>query len=141
MSSITHDAAAAAGLILFAHGARDPAWAAPFEAVAAAVRHARPALPLRLAFLESMQPDLARAGAELCAAGCTRVDIVPLFLGTGGHLKRDLPPLVEGLRGAHPQTDWILHAPAGESPLLTQALCNIALAALPAQIRPGNTAP
>ena len=24
-----------AGLILFAHGARDPAWAAPFEAVAA----------------------------------------------------------------------------------------------------------
>jgi sirohydrochlorin ferrochelatase len=27
---------------------------------------------------------------------------VPLFLGTGGHLRRDLPPLVDALRAAHP---------------------------------------
>jgi sirohydrochlorin cobaltochelatase len=30
------------GLILFAHGARDPRWAAPFEAVAARIRAQRP---------------------------------------------------------------------------------------------------
>jgi sirohydrochlorin ferrochelatase len=32
------DAPMTQGLILFAHGARDPRWAAPFEAVAARVR-------------------------------------------------------------------------------------------------------
>lgn len=141
MTRCDADAADAVGLILFAHGARDAAWAAPFEAVAAAVRRARPTMPLRLAYLESMRPDLAEAGADLCAAGCRRIEVVPLFLGTGGHLKRDLPPLLAALRARHPQVGWTLHAPAGESPLLTQALCDIALAALPAAHRPDNTAP
>jgi len=46
------------GLILFAHGARDPRWALPFEAVAARVRAQRPGVPVRLAFLEFMAPTL-----------------------------------------------------------------------------------
>ena len=46
------------GLILFAHGARDPRWAAPFEDMAARLRARRPALALRLAYLEFMAPDL-----------------------------------------------------------------------------------
>ena len=40
------------GLLLFAHGARDPAWARPFEAVAQRLRESRPQTPLVLAFLE-----------------------------------------------------------------------------------------
>ena len=58
-----------AGLILFAHGARDPRWAAPFEAVAAQVRAQRPDVQVRLAFLEFMTPSLPDAGAELAALG------------------------------------------------------------------------
>ena len=46
------------GLILFAHGARDPRWAEPFEAIAAAVRARAPSVDVRLAFLELMAPDL-----------------------------------------------------------------------------------
>ncbi|WP_310735296.1 hypothetical protein [Mitsuaria sp. TWR114] len=30
------------GLLLFAHGARDPAWAAPFQAIAAELQTRRP---------------------------------------------------------------------------------------------------
>jgi hypothetical protein len=60
------------GLILFAHGARDPRWAAPFEAVAGACARAARAAAVRLAFLEFMTPDLPEAAAELAAAGCTR---------------------------------------------------------------------
>ena len=52
------------GLLLFAHGARDPRWAAPFEAVAAAVRGARPGTPVQLAYLEFMSPTLLEAGAQ-----------------------------------------------------------------------------
>lgn len=123
-------AAGACGLILFAHGARDPAWAAPFEAVVDAVRRERPDAAVRLAYLELMRPSLAEAGDELCAAGCTRVEVLPLFLGTGGHLKRDLPPLVDGLRARHGGVSFTLHPAIGESALLTQALSRIALAIL-----------
>jgi sirohydrochlorin cobaltochelatase len=110
------------GLILFAHGARDAAWAAPFEAVAARVRAQRPGLRVALAYLELMQPDLHGAAVSLVTAGCTRVDIVPMFLGTGGHVRRDLPALVQRLREEHPSIEWRLHAPIGERPDVIDAM-------------------
>ena len=85
-------------IVLFAHGARDARWAEPFEAVAARVRAAAPECDVALAFLELMTPALGDAVGGLVAAGATRIDVVPLFLGTGGHLRRDLPPLVDALR-------------------------------------------
>ena len=91
------------GLILFAHGARDPRWAEPFEAVAAAVRQQRPGVVVRLAFLEFMTPNLAQAGAELAASGCVSAQILPMFLGAGGHVRKDLPLLVQAVQAAHPQ--------------------------------------
>ncbi|HZW73593.1 MAG TPA: cobalamin biosynthesis protein CbiX, partial [Caldimonas sp.] len=38
--------ATAQALVLFAHGARDPRWADPFEAVAERIRAAAPDLPV-----------------------------------------------------------------------------------------------
>jgi sirohydrochlorin cobaltochelatase len=38
------------GLLLFAHGARDAAWAAPFEALAQQLRALRPEAEVALAF-------------------------------------------------------------------------------------------
>lgn len=122
--------AAPPGLILFAHGSRNADWAAPFEAVAQRVRAARPDARVRLAFLELMAPDLAAAAAELAAAGCTRIAVVPLFLGTGGHVRRDLPKLVDGLRAAHPGVAFTLHGAAGETDLVIDALAAVALTTL-----------
>ena len=102
------------GLILFAHGSRDARWAAPFEAVAARIRALRPGVPLQLAFLEQMRPTLSEAAAALVAAGCRQVDVLPMFLGTGGHVKRDLPVLLDGMRQAHPQVVFTLHEAIGE---------------------------
>src|SRR5215831_7041888 len=89
------------GLILFAHGARDPGWAEPFETLAARVRALAPDTPVRLAFLELMTPDLGAAAAELIASGAQSIRIVPIFLGPGGHLRRDLPQRVAALRDKH----------------------------------------
>ncbi len=115
------------GLILFAHGARDAAWAGPFEAVAARVRALQPGLHVALAYLELMQPDLPAAAAALAQAGCTRVDVVPMFLGTGGHVRRDLPALVQALRGQHRTVEWTLHAPIGERSGVIDAMAAAAL--------------
>jgi sirohydrochlorin cobaltochelatase len=110
------------GLILFAHGARDATWAAPFEAVAARLRAQRPAWRVALAYLELMQPDLAAAGASLVQAGCTRIHIVPMFLGTGGHVRRDLPARMQQLRERHRATEWSLQPPIGERPEVIEAM-------------------
>jgi sirohydrochlorin cobaltochelatase len=115
------------GLILFAHGARDPRWAEPFEAIAAAVRTRAPDVRVKLAYLELMTPDLGGAAEALVAEGCVHIDILPLFLGTGGHLRRDLPPLVEAIGVRHPSIAITLHTAAGETPAVVAALAEHAL--------------
>jgi sirohydrochlorin cobaltochelatase len=115
------------GLILFAHGARDPRWAEPFEAIAAAVRARAPDVDVRLAFLELMAPDLPTVADAMVADGCTRIDILPLFLGTGGHLRRDLPPLVDDVKARHASVHVALHSAVGEAPALIAAMANHAI--------------
>lgn len=115
------------GLLLFAHGARDPNWALPFEAVAAIVRAQRPAMPVQLAFLEFMSPTLPEAGEQLAAQGCTEVAVVPLFLGAGGHVRKDLPTLLDGLAAAYPQVTWSLQPAIGEIDSVVQAMAEAAL--------------
>jgi sirohydrochlorin cobaltochelatase len=115
------------GLLLFAHGARDPRWAAPFEAVAARVRARAPGVEVQLAFLELMAPDLPAAGRALAAAGCEHVDVVPLFLGAGGHVRNDLPALVEGLAAACPAVRWRLQTAVGEADVVIDAMAAVAL--------------
>ena len=115
------------GIVLLAHGARDPAWAVPFEAVAARVRTRAPEAVVRLAFLELMTPSLADAGAELATLGCTRVDVVPVFLGGGGHVRRDVPTQLGKLRDAHSNVAWVLHDALGEAPHVIAALADTAI--------------
>ena len=116
------------GILLFAHGARDPAWATPFKAVEARLNKQAPDTPVKLAFLEFMSPSITEAGAELAKASCTQVTVVPLFLGAGGHVRKDLPRLLEELGTQFPQVKWVLSPAAGETELLIQALADSALA-------------
>ena len=114
------------GILLFAHGARDPRWAEPFEAVAARVRASDTTLRVQLAFLEFMSPALREAGDALAAAGCERVDVVPLFLGAGGHVRKDLPALLDALRAAHPPVEWRLQRAIGEVESVIDAMARAA---------------
>lgn len=116
----------AEGVLLFAHGARDPLWARPFEAVAQALRERAPEMPVALGFLEFMTPDLRGAGDALAAKGCTKVSVVPLFLGAGGHVRKDLPLLLDALRAAHPQTEWRLAPAIGEDAAVVAAMAEAA---------------
>lgn len=90
------------GIVLFAHGSRDPEWAQPFDRIRAELVGARPDCEVRLAYLDHMSPSLPEALADLKSSQVTNVQIVPLFFGLGGHLKEDLPRLVaeapQGLR-------------------------------------------
>lgn len=116
------------GLILFAHGARDARWAAPFESVAAHARAHRPDLHVRLAYLELMAPTLPQAGAELAALGCTHLHVLPMFLGAGGHVRADLPRLVATLRELHPELLVTVLPAVGEIASVSAAMAQAAVA-------------
>ncbi|ROZ78202.1 sirohydrochlorin chelatase [Ramlibacter sp. WS9] len=114
-------------IVLFGHGSRDPLWREPIEAVAARVTQLQPGVPVRCAYLELEQPDLATAAAQLVAEGATRITIVPMFLGTGRHAREDLPVLVEALRQAHPGVSFSLKPAVGEDSRVIDVLAGVAL--------------
>jgi len=122
------------GVILFAHGSRDPLWRVPMESVAARVAARTGALGAdgnvvaRCAYLELTAPDLPTVAAELASQGVQAVTIVPMFLGAGRHVREDLPALVDDLRAAHPGVAWQLQRPVGENERLLDLLADIALA-------------
>jgi len=104
------------GIVLFAHGSRDPEWARPFEMIRDRVRDVRPEYPIELAFLDFIAPTLEEAIAALASRGATAITVYPLFMAAGGHLKSDLPKLVEAIRGDHPHVPIALETSVGEVP-------------------------
>jgi sirohydrochlorin cobaltochelatase len=116
------------GVLLFAHGARDSRWALPFEDIAERVRLRAPGVPVELCFLEFMTPGLVEGGHRLAAAGCQRVEVVPLFLGAGGHVRKDIPVLLAKLESAHPEVHWELRPAIGEIDSVVEAMATASLA-------------
>jgi len=117
------------GLILFAHGARDPRWAEPLTRLRDRVAGQAPG-PVSVAFLDIMQPDLPTAADSLVAAGCRGLCIVPIFLGQGGHVRRDLAALLEAVSARHPGVGIHVVPAVGEDDTVIDALAAYSLAAL-----------
>jgi len=116
------------GIVLFAHGARDPAWARPFEAIRDRVRARRPEFPVELAFLDFIAPKLEEAVDRLAAKGVAAITIFPLFMAPGGHIRNDLPRIVEDLRKLHPGVPIAIQTAVGEVPELLEAIATWVLA-------------
>jgi sirohydrochlorin cobaltochelatase len=114
------------GVILFAHGSRDPLWRLPIDAVAERMRAQQPGRPVAVAFLELTEPDLPHTVEALMKQGVSRVRIVPMFLGVGRHAREDLPELVQGLTEAYPQMSFELLPAIGEHPAMTALMADIA---------------
>jgi len=117
-------------LILFAHGARAASWAAPFERLRDLTRARLPDTQVELAFLELMEPRLPEMVAQMAAQGIAEVTVVPVFLGQGGHVLRDLPLMVEQLRSDHPQLSFKVVGAAGEDPAVLNALTDYCVTSL-----------
>ncbi len=119
------------GVIVFAHGSRDPLWRLPVESVAQQIARIDPAAAVSCAYLELCEPDMATAVRQMVVAGATRVRVLPLFFGMGKHAREDLPVLMKELEQAHPQVRFEQLPAAGEDPRLTALLAKIALETAP----------
>jgi sirohydrochlorin cobaltochelatase len=108
-----------AGIVLVAHGSRDPQWARPFERIAAAVAQKLPAVCVGLAFLEHGR-SIEETVAAVAARGAASIRVVPVFLGEGAHVKEDLPRLVHA--AARPGVSLVLDRAIGEQPHVVEAI-------------------
>jgi sirohydrochlorin cobaltochelatase len=106
------------GIVLVAHGSRDPEWSRPFERLAAALETKLPAVAVALAYLEH-GPSVEEALAALAAKGVGSIRVVPVFLGAGGHVKHDIPKLVSA---ANPKVPVSVDPPIGEQAQVIDAI-------------------
>ena len=116
------------GIVLFAHGARDPQWAEPFARIRERVRASRPEYPIEIAYLEIMTPTLEDAIAAVISEGAMAVTVFPLFMAQGGHLKQDLPRILEAIRATHPHIPISLEPAIGDVPEILEAIAGWILA-------------
>lgn len=124
------NAAGKRAMILFAHGARAASWAAPFERLRDLAQARMPEVAVSLAFLELMTPRLPEHVKQLIAAGVGEITVVPIFLGQGGHVLRDLPLMIDQLRIDHPQASIKVAEAAGENAAVLNAICDYCVNAL-----------
>lgn len=109
-------------IVLFGHGARDPEWTKPFEAVKARLQGMLPDVTVATAFLEFNDPTLEQTIAALAEAGSEKITVVPLFVAFGVHLKRDLPQILERLRLRFPAIAINVTPALGEADVMLDAI-------------------
>jgi sirohydrochlorin cobaltochelatase len=116
-------------IVLFAHGARDPQWARPFRKIQRSIKAKQPGTTVELAFLEIMEPPLDQAVARLVKAGHKRITVAPLFMAQGGHLKNDLPKILDAIRAGHRGAEITLLPAIGDVDAILDAIADWLVAA------------
>jgi sirohydrochlorin cobaltochelatase len=110
------------GIILFAHGARDPAWARPVERLKRMLSERLYGALVEAAYLEHMSPTLEQAADDLVAQGAEELSVVPVFIAQGGHLREDLPRRIKAIAATHPAVPVRIAPPIGEVDTILSAI-------------------
>ena len=118
-------------MILFAHGARAAGWAAPFERLRTLTQARLPEVDVSLAFLELMSPRLPERVEQLAAQSVDEIALVPVFLGQGGHVLRDLPLMVDELRTKYPAIRFTVATAVGEAPEVLNVMADYCAGTMP----------
>lgn len=109
-------------IILFAHGARDPRWKEPLIKVKELIQISHEDVQVELAFLELMKPSLEDVIHELNQRNFHTITLVPVFLGQGGHIREDLPKLIDACRHQYPLLNLTVKTAVGEDIGVLQAI-------------------
>jgi sirohydrochlorin cobaltochelatase len=115
------------GIILFGHGSRTAEYVRPFERIQAAVQARDPEALVELGFLELTRPSLEEAIDCLAGRGVREISVVPIFIGPGRHVLKDLPQLAANAMDRHPGLEITLAPPVGEAEEVIDAMAKVAL--------------
>ena len=115
------------GIILFGHGSRTSEYVRPFERIRDAMQAQQPDAVVELGFLELTQPSLDESIECLVKRGATGISVVPIFIGPGKHVLKDLPQLAANAMDRHPGLEIALASPVGEAQEVIDAMAKFAL--------------
>ncbi len=91
------------GVMVCGHGSRDDEAIAEFAAVAAGIARRLPQYPVASGFLEFARPIIRDGLDELRGRGVERILAVPGMLFAAGHVKNDIPSVLNEYMARHPQ--------------------------------------
>jgi sirohydrochlorin cobaltochelatase len=111
-------------LLIAAHGTRDPAGVAAFQALAVRVAdRARPdGIEVAGGFIELSEPALRDGVSALTPAAPERIVAVPLMLVAAGHAKGDIPAALSREQRRHPGVSFTYARTLGPHPALIELL-------------------
>ncbi|HHP50473.1 MAG TPA: hypothetical protein ENM97_00940 [Moorella mulderi] len=109
------------GILVVAHGAKDPKWCQPVQQMVEKLRGLF-FCPVELAFLEEAEPNIIQGVEILNSQGVNRLIVVPLFISSHSNHIEEIKYIL-GLRGTPPDPEEKLERarPAGEV-ILTPAV-------------------
>ena len=85
---------------------------------------------MEAAFLEFAEPNIEEGGRRCVALGAEQVVLMPYFLSSGVHFRRDLVSICNRLADLFPHVNFRLAEPLGRHPLLLQVVAERAAEAL-----------
>lgn len=83
--------------VVVAHGTTHLEGLVTLDALLERVRFLRPGLPVRLSFVSKAEPRPDAVLRELAAQGAREAVVLPLFLGSGYHVRQDIPAAVQAV--------------------------------------------
>lgn len=107
-------------VLLIGHGTRLAAGVTEFHALADQLQQALPDRTCLAGFLELVEPSLPAALERLRQQGFRRVTALPALLMAAGHVKNDIPVILNAFQAAHPEMTIAFGADLGVHPNLLQ---------------------
>lgn len=89
------------GVMVCGHGSRDEDAIAEFARVSAGIAQRLPQFPVRSGFLEFARPVIRDGLEELRQLGCRRILALPGMLFAAGHVKNDIPSVLNEYAARH----------------------------------------
>ncbi len=123
-----HDPAATdpatTGLVIVDHGSRRAESNAMLEEFVRQFAEASPYRVVEPAHMELAEPSIGSAFTRCVERGAARVAVVPYFLAPGKHWHKDIPAITREAAGEHPGVPYVVTAPIGLNPLMTEVIAS-----------------
>ena len=104
------------GIVLLGHGSRREEANQEIHQMAKLIQERNPGGLYAVGFLSFGEPNIGDAAKALIKQGVEKIILMPMFLVTGNHIKRDIPSRLMMLKTTYPDTVFVLAKHFGPHP-------------------------
>ncbi len=112
-------------IVLLAHGSPDSRWKKSLNKTVLKFKKIFGENKINACFLNFNKPSFKDIVKKLNAKNIKRIKILPLFLGSGGHIEKDIPKLVLSVKKEYAKLKIEMLPSIGQSPAFHKMLKDI----------------